>query len=70
TIALPPVQLLRDVRICWDSSYFMTNRLRALCQIIELYLAVPRNADVVHTDNKLVGLDWEVLQDLEFILEV
>jgi hypothetical protein len=28
------------------------------------------NVDVVHTDNKLVGLDWEVLQDLEFILEV
>jgi hypothetical protein len=33
TIALPPVQLLQDVRTRWDSSYFMINRLRALRQV-------------------------------------
>ena len=31
-------------------------------------MAAPRNADVAH--HKMALLDWKVLQDLEFILEV
>jgi len=31
-------------------------------------MATSRNADVAH--HKMALLDWEVLQDLEFILEV
>ena len=31
-------------------------------------MAAPQNTDVAH--HKMALLDWEVLQDLEFILEV
>ncbi|KIM58677.1 hypothetical protein SCLCIDRAFT_81236, partial [Scleroderma citrinum Foug A] len=56
-----------NVRTRWDSTYFMINRLRTLRQAIELFMAAPRNTDVAH--HKMALLDWEVLQDLEFILE-
>ncbi|KAI6098648.1 hypothetical protein EDD16DRAFT_1498280, partial [Pisolithus croceorrhizus] len=55
------------VRTHWDLTYFMINCFHTLHQAIKLFLAAPQNADVAQ--HKLEPLDWEVLQDLEFILE-
>ncbi|KAF9231244.1 hypothetical protein BU15DRAFT_56408 [Melanogaster broomeanus] len=34
-VKLPVVQLLHDVRTCWDSTYYMINRMRALRQVCD-----------------------------------
>lgn len=83
SITLPVVQVLRDCPTRWDSTYIMVNRLRTLRQVcqdileyftslkyfqgIDLFLAFPRNAEIAH--HRLSDLDWEVLQDIECILE-
>lgn len=33
SVTLPVVQLLQDVKTCWDSTYFMINHLRTLHQV-------------------------------------
>ncbi|KIK12109.1 hypothetical protein PISMIDRAFT_121442, partial [Pisolithus microcarpus 441] len=65
---LPIVQLLHDITTRWDSTYYMINRLRALDQAIDLWLRMPRNINLV--PEKLELMHWEVLQDLEFALQV
>ncbi|KIJ59147.1 hypothetical protein HYDPIDRAFT_66579, partial [Hydnomerulius pinastri MD-312] len=61
-------QLLRDVKTRWDSTFFMINRLRTLHQAVDYFLAAPRNSDLAK--HKMSALEWEVLQDLEVVLEV
>ncbi|KIK15654.1 hypothetical protein PISMIDRAFT_114744 [Pisolithus microcarpus 441] len=81
---LPVVQLLHDVVTRWDSTYYMINCLRALdqvcdhhysvliskalLQVIDLWVRMPWNTNLV--PEKLEQMHWEVLQDLEFALQV
>ena len=37
-VQLPVVQLLRDVKMCWDSTYYMINHFRVLQQVSHLIL--------------------------------
>ncbi|KAI9567261.1 hypothetical protein HD554DRAFT_2024198 [Boletus coccyginus] len=58
-VKLPVVQLLCDVKTHWDSIYYMINYfyfLDALC-----------NIDIA--DYNLGSLQWDVLQDMEVVLE-
>ncbi|KAH7918398.1 hypothetical protein BV22DRAFT_1024651 [Leucogyrophana mollusca] len=67
-VSLPVVELLREVRTRWDSLYYSINRLRALRQAINIFLASPRNSDIA--DAQMTAMEWEILQDLEVILEI
>ena len=85
-VKLPVVQLLRDVKTCWDSMYYMINCLRALRQVSNppiyysmnimilslsscwLLLRCSHNVDIA--DYNLGSLQWDVLQDMEVVLEV
>ncbi|KAF9222904.1 hypothetical protein BS17DRAFT_818233 [Gyrodon lividus] len=58
-VKLPVVQLLRDVRTHWDSTYYMINRMRALWQAIDFFFDAPHKINI--SDSKLAPLDWEVL---------
>ena len=55
-------------QVCQDITSKISADACAYCWAIELFMAAPRNTDVAH--HKMALLDWEVLQDLEFILEV
>ncbi|KAF8833832.1 hypothetical protein BDN67DRAFT_858484, partial [Paxillus ammoniavirescens] len=68
TIRLPKVQLLHDVKTHWDSIYYMINCLHALRQVVSYFLDAPHNTDI--GDHKMLPLGWEVLQDMEVVLEV
>ncbi|KAF9222874.1 hypothetical protein BS17DRAFT_652152, partial [Gyrodon lividus] len=68
TIRLPEVQLLHNVKTRWDSTYYMINHLRALQQVVSYFLDAPHNTDI--SDHKMLPLGWEVLQDMEVVLEI
>ncbi|KAI6100749.1 hypothetical protein EDD16DRAFT_1490628 [Pisolithus croceorrhizus] len=68
TTSLPVVELLRDVKTHWDSVYFMINRLRTLDQALDCYFQLPSNRELL--DYKMNDMDWQVLQDVEVVLEI
>ncbi|KIK13051.1 hypothetical protein PISMIDRAFT_18265 [Pisolithus microcarpus 441] len=68
TTSLPVVELLRDVRTRWDSVYFMINRLWILDQALDCYFQLPANREL--QDYKMNDMDWQVLQDVEVVLEI
>ncbi|KAF9219985.1 hypothetical protein BS17DRAFT_661921, partial [Gyrodon lividus] len=68
TIRLPEVQLLCNVKTRWDSTYYMINCLHALRQVVSYFLDAPCNTNIA--DHKMLPLGWEVLQDMEVVLEV
>ncbi|KIK28681.1 hypothetical protein PISMIDRAFT_51629, partial [Pisolithus microcarpus 441] len=57
-----------DVRTCWDSVYFMINRLWILDQALDCYFQLPANREL--QDYKMNDMDWQVLQDVEVVLEI
>ncbi|KIK17362.1 hypothetical protein PISMIDRAFT_49373, partial [Pisolithus microcarpus 441] len=67
-VTLPVVELLHDVRTCWDSVYCMINRLRTLKQALDYFFLVALHRDIA--DKQLDDMDWQVLQDMEVVLEV
>ncbi|KAF8137053.1 ribonuclease H-like domain-containing protein [Boletus edulis] len=67
---VPLVELLRDVKSCWDSIYFMINRLCALRLAVDSFLALPHGPHDELAKRKLTPMQWEVLIDLEIILEI
>lgn len=84
-VKLPVVELLRDVKTRWDSVYYMINRLRVLKQVIFIplmscnltvtylqalnyFFLEPPNRDIA--DRKLEDIEWQVLEDLEVVLDV
>ncbi|KIK10528.1 hypothetical protein PISMIDRAFT_124290, partial [Pisolithus microcarpus 441] len=67
-VTLPVVELLRDVRMRWDSVYCMINRLRTLKQALDYFFLAAPHRDI--TDKQLDDMDWQVLQDMEVVLEV
>ncbi|KIK23162.1 hypothetical protein PISMIDRAFT_100930 [Pisolithus microcarpus 441] len=64
---LPVVQLLHDVATCWDSTYYMINRLRALDQVCNHHYSVLSSKALLRAID--LWMHWEVLQDLEFALQ-
>ena len=81
-IHLPILELLHDVKSCWDSIYYMINRLRTLdryfiCNLVplsnfdskalDIFFQVPTNKDI--TDRQLCEMDWQVIEGMEIILE-
>jgi hypothetical protein len=83
-MALPIVELLCDKPTCWDSTYIMFNNLRILRQVSLISLDSSHSLTLAQAINhwidlpaqcsiacyKLSPMDWQVLQDLEVILEV
>ncbi|KIK12451.1 hypothetical protein PISMIDRAFT_120879 [Pisolithus microcarpus 441] len=67
---VPTMELLRNVKTWWDSAYFMINRMRALHLAIDRFLSLPRGSNDELSGLRLTALEWEVLQDLEVVLEV
>ncbi|KIK19821.1 hypothetical protein PISMIDRAFT_43191, partial [Pisolithus microcarpus 441] len=67
-VTLPVVELLRDVRTHWDSVYCMINRLRTLKQALDYFFLAAPHRDIA--DKQLDDMDWQVLQDMEVVLEV
>ncbi|KAF9222733.1 hypothetical protein BS17DRAFT_707780 [Gyrodon lividus] len=67
-IKINVLQLIRDVKTCWDSVYYMIRRLRLLQQPIDAFLEQPNNKDL--KKHKLSTMEWKVLKDIEVILEV
>ncbi|KAG2350044.1 hypothetical protein BDR05DRAFT_839580, partial [Suillus weaverae] len=59
-------ELLSDEPTQWDSTYVMLNHLRILCPAISCYIA----PNTKLSDYGLRSMEWQVLQDLEVILEV
>ncbi|KAG1728223.1 hypothetical protein EDB19DRAFT_1582133, partial [Suillus lakei] len=60
-------ELLCDKPTHWDSTYVMLHRLRILQQAIGHWIDLPAQHTIVH--HKLSPMNWQVLQDLEVILE-
>lgn len=83
---VPELELLRDVKTRWDSTYAMLNRLRALhlvCNIIcvGIILTSILNRKAINyfltlpnqkelEEYVLSPQQWQVLQDFEYILQV
>ncbi|KIM54018.1 hypothetical protein SCLCIDRAFT_31420 [Scleroderma citrinum Foug A] len=67
-IQLPILELLHDVKTRWDSIYYMINRLRILRQALDVFFQAPTNKDI--TDRQLGEMDWQVIKDMEIVLEV
>ena len=83
SIQLPILELLHDVRTHWDSIYYMINRLRTLRQVchiwsdtpflldskaVDIFFQAPTNKDIA--DGWLQEMDWQVIEDMEIVLEV
>ncbi|KAG2130808.1 uncharacterized protein EDB93DRAFT_1094642 [Suillus bovinus] len=67
-VTVPEVELLCDVCMRWDSTYFMINRLRAMRPAIDFFLSMPNQQDI--SGHKMTNSEWQVLKDLEKILDV
>ncbi|KIK26887.1 hypothetical protein PISMIDRAFT_94118 [Pisolithus microcarpus 441] len=67
---VPTVELLCDVKTWWDSAYFMINHMCALHLAINHFLSLPHGSNDELSGLCLTALEWEVLQDLEVVLEV
>ncbi|EDR07026.1 uncharacterized protein LACBIDRAFT_328295 [Laccaria bicolor S238N-H82] len=61
-------QLIRDMKVRWDSLYFMINRFRKLRLAVEYFLSLPVNRELAKL--RLTDMEWTVLQDFEIILGV
>ncbi|KIK25341.1 hypothetical protein PISMIDRAFT_9698 [Pisolithus microcarpus 441] len=66
---VPTMELLCNVKTWWDSAYFMINHMRALHLAIDHFLSLPRGSNDELSGLCLTVLEWEVLQDLEVVLE-
>ncbi|KAG2062389.1 hypothetical protein BDR06DRAFT_1016327 [Suillus hirtellus] len=66
-MALPIVELLCDEPTHLDLTYVMFNHLRILWQAINHWIDLPAQCSIACY--KLSPMDWQVLQDLEVILE-
>ncbi|KAI9570067.1 hypothetical protein HD554DRAFT_2019311, partial [Boletus coccyginus] len=67
-VQLPVVQLLHDIKMHWNSTYFMINHFQVLQQAVDYFLDALCNAEIVN--DRLKHLNWEVLQDMKVILGV
>ncbi|KIM52692.1 hypothetical protein SCLCIDRAFT_32445 [Scleroderma citrinum Foug A] len=65
---IPILKLLHDMKSHWDSIYYMINCLRTLRQALDCFFQAPAHKDIA--DRKLNEVDWQILKDLEVILEV
>ncbi|OJA12309.1 hypothetical protein AZE42_10247 [Rhizopogon vesiculosus] len=67
-VQVPQYQLLWDVSMRWDSTYFMINHLRALCVAIDHFVSSLNHKKIL--EHKMDAMDWVVLHDFESILEI
>ncbi|KAI5982840.1 hypothetical protein EDD15DRAFT_2377163 [Pisolithus albus] len=66
-ILVPNLQLLHDVKIRWDSTFYMLNHIRTIQPAVDLFVALPSQQKDL-TKHKLSDAEWTVLQDYETIL--
>ncbi|KAG1791709.1 ribonuclease H-like domain-containing protein [Suillus plorans] len=64
---LPVVELLCDEPTRWDLTYIILNRLRTLRQAVDDFLDDNDQRAIFHL--KLEPVEWQILQDLEVVLE-
>ncbi|KIK92381.1 hypothetical protein PAXRUDRAFT_90218, partial [Paxillus rubicundulus Ve08.2h10] len=68
-IQLPLIELLHNVKTCWDLIYFMINPNLVTSQnALNCFFLSATHKDIA--DFKLNSLDWQVIQDMEVVLEV
>ncbi|EDR06951.1 uncharacterized protein LACBIDRAFT_299364 [Laccaria bicolor S238N-H82] len=68
TIQVKQAQLICDMKVRWDSLYFMINRFHKLCPAVEHFLSLPINRELAKL--RLTDMEWTVLQDFEIVLGV
>ncbi|KIK07883.1 hypothetical protein K443DRAFT_35466, partial [Laccaria amethystina LaAM-08-1] len=68
TIQVKQAQLVRDMKVRWDSLYFMINRFRKLRPAVEYFLSLPVNRELAKL--RLTDMEWAVLQDFEIVLGI
>ncbi|KAG9310337.1 hypothetical protein JVU11DRAFT_9467 [Chiua virens] len=66
---VPVAELLHNMKSRWDSIYFMINQLCAVHLAINSFLSLPCGPNDELSQHKLTPMEWEVLQDLEVVLE-
>ncbi|KIJ08651.1 hypothetical protein PAXINDRAFT_45474, partial [Paxillus involutus ATCC 200175] len=64
---VPELELLRDVKRRWDSTYAMINHLCALCLAVNYFLELPNQKEL--KEYVLSCRQWLVLEDFEHILQ-
>ncbi|KIM68546.1 hypothetical protein SCLCIDRAFT_105957, partial [Scleroderma citrinum Foug A] len=67
-IELPFLELLHDVKTCWDSIYFMLNCLCMYRQVLDHFFQLLVHRDIVSW--KLGTTEWQVLENIEMVLEI
>ncbi|KAI6043181.1 hypothetical protein EDC04DRAFT_2499253, partial [Pisolithus marmoratus] len=67
-VRIDVLQLLHDMKTCWDSIYYMMCHLHYLHPPIDLFLDRPNNKDM--KKYRLSPMQWNVLRDFKLILEV
>ncbi|KAI6029251.1 hypothetical protein BKA83DRAFT_4047823 [Pisolithus microcarpus] len=65
---VPELELLWDVKTCWDSSCIMINHLHTLQPALNYFLALPNQKEL--EGYALSPLQWLVLEDFKHILQV
>ncbi|KAI6029104.1 hypothetical protein PISMIDRAFT_122615 [Pisolithus microcarpus 441] len=65
---VPELELLWDVKTCWDSSCIMINHLHALHPALDYFLALPNQKEL--EGYALSPSQWLVLEDFKCILQV
>ncbi|KAF8224401.1 hypothetical protein L208DRAFT_1311721, partial [Tricholoma matsutake] len=68
TTQVKQLQLVHDMKVRWDSLYFMINQFCKLHPAIEYFLSLPVNRELAKL--RLTDMEWTVLQDFEMVLGV
>ncbi|EDR13515.1 uncharacterized protein LACBIDRAFT_322500 [Laccaria bicolor S238N-H82] len=66
TIQVKQAQLIRIMKVRWDSLYFMINRFHKLRLAVEYFLSLPVNRELAKL--RLTDMEWTILQDFEIVL--
>ncbi|KAF9233001.1 hypothetical protein BU15DRAFT_7986, partial [Melanogaster broomeanus] len=62
------IQLLRDIKTRWDSTFYMINHLCTLWPPVDWFLLMLTQKNI--TKHKMDNTEWFILKDYEVILNV